>query len=149
MKNIETQILINAPIQKVWAEFVATDQYSIWNPFIKLLKGELKNGEQLSVLIQSNPNKKGMEFQPIVQSFIPLQELVWKGHLFVKGLFDGEHYFRFEEIDANRTRFIHGENFSGLLSTVLLKMIGNETEQGFQNMNIALKKLVEGRTSML
>lgn len=61
----------------------------------------------------------------------------------MKGLFDGEHYFKLEKIDDNRTRFIQGEKFTGLLSGIFFKLIGEDTKSGFNEMNFALKKKAE------
>lgn len=63
----------------------------------------------------------------------------------MKGVFDGEHYFILEEITPNQTRFIQGENFTGLLSAILMKMIGEDTRGGFISMNEALKTQVEAQ----
>ena len=71
-----------------------------------------------------------MDFKPIVLKNQFRQEFRWKGKLGMKGIFDGEHYFILEEISTKQTRFIQGENFTGLLSGLLLKMI-DEEHQGW------------------
>ena len=113
-----------------------------WNPFIKHISGSTKPGEILSVKIQPK-NKKLMKFTPKVLKNEREKEFRWLGHLFVKGLFDGEHYFQLEAISSNKTRFIHGENFSGIMSGLLLKMIGDSILEGFQAMNEALEETAE------
>jgi hypothetical protein len=65
------------------------------------------------------------------------------GKLGIKGVLDGEHYFQLKVIDSQKTELIHGENFSGILSGLLLKMIGEKTKNGFEAMNEALKIEVE------
>ncbi len=142
MRNIETPQVINAPIKEVWDAFIDFSSYPNWNPFIKSLKGKPEVGEQL-VAELSLPGKKPIIFKPTVLKAIPNQEFRWLGKLFVKGLFDGEHYFKLEKLGDNQTRFIQGENFRGLLSSVLFKMIGEETKRGFDEMNEALAKEIE------
>ena len=56
-----------------------------------------------------------MRFAPTILSVRPDRELRWLGRFFVRGLFDGEHYFLLEPLNERRTRFIQGETFSGLL----------------------------------
>ena len=63
--------------------------------------------------------------------------------MFVNGLFDSEHYFIFKKIDAEKTRFIHCKQFSGLFTGVNLKMIQKGIIGGFKAMNEALKVRVE------
>jgi hypothetical protein len=69
----------------------------------------------------------------------PNQELRWLGHFLLPNIFDGEHYFQIEPISAHRTRFIQGENFSGLLVMLAKFSIENCIRSGFIAMNQALK----------
>ena len=59
------------------------------------------------------------------------------------GLFDGEHTFRIEPLDGERSRFVHGERFTGILVGLVKGVLG-KTEAGFEQMNAALKQRVEG-----
>ena len=79
-----------------------------------------------------------MTFRPTVLCVAPERELRWLGRLIVPGLFDGEHRFLIEPLEAGRSRFIQSERFSGLL--VPLAGGGLEkTAAGFEQMNVALK----------
>jgi len=73
---------------------------------------------------------------------VPGQEVRWRGSLPIPGLFTGEHYFRLEPQAGGSTRFVHGENFSGLLLPVLGGILA-ATQQGFEAMNAALKARAE------
>lgn len=142
MKNLNTEITINASSDKVWGILMDHKSYPNWNPFIKQLSGSTTEGEYLIAIIQP-PDSKPMEFKPIVIKNIKGKEFRWLGKLFIKGVFDGEHYFILETIDAHKTRFIHGENFTGLFSGLLLSMIGDKTLRGFKAMNEAIKQQAE------
>ena len=141
MKSIRTEIIINAPIATVWNTLLDFDNYTNWNPFIHI-KGEPQVGAQLENTLFLE-GQKPQVFKPQVLEVETEKVFRWEGHLFVKGLFDGEHYFKLEAIDSSQTRLIHGENFKGILSGLILKMIGDATNKGFQKMNLALKYLCE------
>jgi len=141
-RSIKTEIVIDAQAEKVWATLLDHQSYPEWNPFIKKISGSTKEGNNLAVTIQSEGNSP-MDFEPVVLVNNKDQEFRWVGKLFVSGIFDGEHYFILEKVDGNHTRFIHGENFTGILSGILLGMIRNDTEEGFNSMNEALKKRVK------
>lgn len=141
MKHIETMIRIYAPCEKVWQILTDFESYPSWNPFIRFISGELKEGQKLQIRI-SPPNEKEMSFSPVLIRSIPGRELRWSGKLLFKGLFDGEHYFGLEEIDENTTLFVHGEYFSGLL-VGLMPSVLEQTKVGFEQMNQALKKTCE------
>lgn len=142
--RISTEIEIEAPATKVWEALVDTEAYSIWNPFIRSIRGELEIGRQIEATIQL-ANSAPMNFKPTIVAATKYKELRWVGKLGVKGIFDGEHFFILDETSSGKTVFRHGEVFSGLLSRLLLLLIGDKTKQGFGAMNIALKKKVEGK----
>lgn len=136
--HIETIIEIDAPPARVWAVLTDLARMPSWNPFIRSISGEVAAGARLDVLL-APPGKVAMRFRPTVLAVQPERELRWLGHLFVSGLFDGEHYFLLEPILDNRTRFTQGENFSGILVGVLGGMLAT-TQAGFESMNKALSR---------
>lgn len=142
MRNIKTEISINASPTEVWNILLDHEAYPDWNPFIKKISGPPQPGENLLVNIQP-PDSKAMEFKPLVLVNEKEKEFRWVGKLFVKGIFDGEHYFLLESVGPNETIFTQGENFTGILSGLLMKMIGKNTLRGFESMNDALKKKAE------
>ena len=141
-RSIKTEVVIDSSADKVWNELMAHGDYSEWNSFIKCITGSSLEGENLSVTIQ-NPGNDPLDFRPVVLVNKTNQEFRWVGKLLIKGVFDGEHYFILEQMNDNQTRFILGENFTGILSGLLLNMIARDTKHGFILMNEALKNLVE------
>jgi hypothetical protein len=114
MKNIQTEILINTDITKVWDVLMNFDGYPKWNPFITSISGEPKLGSRLTVSINP-PEGKGLTFKPTISTLDSNKEFRWKGKLGITGIFDGEHYFILESLKKDQTKFIRGEKFSGLL----------------------------------
>lgn len=141
-KQLITEVEINASKEEVWNVLMDFPSFTSWNPFIKSISGTPTQGDYISVTIKSSETDS-MNFKPLILVNEANQEFRWKGKLGIKGIFDGEHYFKLQEIDANTTKLIHGENFSGILSGTLLKMIGENTKKGFIAMNLALKNQVE------
>ena len=141
MKTIQTEIMINADVSKVWNVLMDFEKHAQWNPFIKSITGEQKVGNMLTVSIKP-ADGKGMIFKPRILTFEPKKEFRWKGKLGINGIFDGEHFFILESLNENQTRFIHGELFSGILVFVLGNML-EKTKKGFQLMNESLKQECE------
>jgi len=138
MKRIETEIIIDTDPERVWQVLTDFEKHPYWNPFIKSIKGEKTVGSKILVHLQP-PGSNGMTFKPVILKFDTNKEFRWKGQLGIKGIFDGEHYFILEKVRENQTRFIHGEVFSGILASVMGKML-NKTQEGFYLMNEAIKK---------
>ena len=143
-EKIETQILIQAPAEEVWNTLTAFKSYPEWNPFVKSLEGEVREGNTIRVRI-SPPGGKGMTFRPVVLKLIRNTEFRWRGHLLFPGIFDGEHYFKLEDQGNGTTTFIHGELFSGFLVPLFRKQLSTNTLMGFEQMNAKLKQVVEGK----
>ena len=142
MKELKSKININAPSSQVWDTLMDFQNYNAWNPFIKSISGDAITGNNLNVQIQP-PGQNPMDFQPTVLKAEKNREFRWKGKLFMKGIFDGEHYFILESVSPTETILHHGEQFTGILSGLLLKMIGKSTLEGFVSMNLALKNKLE------
>jgi hypothetical protein len=113
---------------------------SSWNPFIRSISGDLKQGARLAAEI-GPPGKAAMLFRPTVLVVRPEQELRWKGALFIPGLCDGEHYFLLEPIRTG-VLFTQGELFTGIL-VGLMRGALDGTKEGFNAMNAALKERAE------
>jgi hypothetical protein len=139
--ELRTEIEIMAPASRVWEALVDFSRYAEWNPFIPEISGELRVGAELRIVV-APPGGNEVRFQPTLLVVEPARELRWRGKLFIKGLFDGEHFMQLIELAPGRTRFIHGENFSGILVKLLGRAL-TQTARGFVFMNQALKRRVE------
>ena len=139
MKNIQTEILINTDITKVWDILMNFDNYPKWNPFITSISGEPKLGSRLTVSIKP-PGGKGMTFKPRVLAFEINKELRWLGHLLFTGFFDGEHKFELIDNGNGTTTFKQSEKFKGMF-VGLLNL--ENTQKGFEAMNEKLKEMAE------
>ena len=142
MKEIFSEIEINASAEKVWDILTDFDALSEWNPFIKSIEGNLKMDERFKVFLQL-PDSKGMTFKPKCLKAEKNKELRWIGHMLFPGLFDGEHIFIIESVEENKVRFIQRELFRGIFTTLIMKSIGEKTKLGFEAMNRALKERAE------
>jgi hypothetical protein len=141
MKEITTAIDIDVKPEAVWKVLTDFEEYPEWNPFIRSISGEKVVGRRLSARIEP-PEGRPMTFRPEVIKVDPGRELRWKGQLLIKGLFDGEHYFLLRENAGGSTRFVHGEQFSGILVGIFGRTL-EKTKRGFNMMNAALKARCE------
>jgi hypothetical protein len=145
MHKICTDIVIDTPINEVWDILTDFDNFETWNPFITKVEGKFELSSKLEVHMQL-PGTKGMEMSPVITKIEPVKEFRWLGNLWVKGIFDGEHAFRLEELENNRTRLIQCERFKGILAPLILHLIGEKTRGSFEKMNISLKNQCEKKS---
>jgi len=159
MKEIYTEIEINASARIVWNILTDFDNFPNWNPFIQKISGDLREGAQIEAFLKppknyrffgqaktnsfcKPPNSNGMKFKPKILAYKPEEELRWLGNLWIPKLFDGEHSFIIEKISENKVLFIQKEKFSGLFVPFFSGLL-KDTKSGFEMMNMALKKEAE------
>ncbi len=142
MKEIRTEIDIEASAGRVWDSLTDFPAFPDWNPFIRRISGEPKVGTKLEVLMQSS-GTRGMTFRPTVMKVERDRELRWLGHLGVPGLFDGEHIFEIEDLGPKRVRFVQRERFRGILVPLLSRSLDRDAKRGFEEMNQALRTRAE------
>ncbi len=142
MKEIFTEIKINAPANIVWDILTDLESYNQWNPFIRESKGQAVLGCRLTC----RPlfmNIILMKFHPVVSQVEPHRLFAWKGLALLSGLADGEHIFEIEKLGKNKVRHIHRMEFTGLLLPLAWPFMKRRTAAGFRLMNEALKLRAE------
>ena len=145
MRELRREIEIDAPPERVWAVLTDFAAYPEWNPFIRRISGEVREDAKLEVLIEP-PGARATTFKPTVRAVRANRELRWLGRLVLPGVFDGEHVLQIEPMDGDRSRFVQSERFSGLLVGVVKGTLA-KTEEGFEQMNVALKARVEAASA--
>lgn len=145
-QHLHTETEIDAPPERVWNILTDFAAYPDWNPFIPQITGPITVGESLDVKLQP-PGGRAMTMKPNIRAVSPQRELRWLGRLIAPGIFDGEHSFRIEPLAPNRVRFVQEEHFTGVLSSVIMRFIGDSTRRGFEAMNQALKLRAEATST--
>jgi hypothetical protein len=120
----------------VWTILTDFAAYPDWNPLITYASGNWAVGNTVAI------TAGGTKFQPKVLNFTVGKELRWKGKLFFKNIFAGEHYFLLTEKSDGTTTLVHDERFTGLLVAPFRKKLDTETRAGFIAMNEALRDRV-------
>jgi hypothetical protein len=142
VKEIRTEIDINAPPERVWSLLTDFAAFPTWNPFIRKATGEPKVGTRLDVSLGASGTKP-MGFKPRVLNADANRELRWLGRLAIPGLFSGEHIFTIEPAGPSRVRFVQREIFKGLLVPLMARSLDTNARRGFEEMNQALKEKAE------
>lgn len=140
MKEIKTEIIIQAPQAVVWKVLTDFEAYGEWNPFIISIIGKQEVGARLVTTMNSEGKER--VFKPVIKQFDGQTQFEWLGKLPL-GLFTGRHYFQLQALNPGQTQLIHGEVFGGLLRGMIMKKIGEATLGSFLEMNRALKERAE------
>jgi hypothetical protein len=141
MKQLHTEVLIDATPDQVWAVLTDFDHHCDWNPFLVRVAGVPEQGQRLTVTL-SPPDGRRITMKPVVTEVETARVFEWWGHLGVRGVFDGRHRFELHPSGAG-TRFVQSETFTGALVPLLARSLDRGTAAGFALMNGALKARVE------
>jgi hypothetical protein len=141
MRELRAEVDIDAPPDPVWEVLTDFPSYSEWNPFIIRIEGEPRARARLTVTIRP-PGRRALTFHPTVLAGEPGRELRWLGHLWVPGIFDGEHIHTIQSLDGGRSRYVQRERFRGVLVPLIGSML-EATQAGFDAMCAALKARAE------
>ena len=146
MKELRTEIDIDAPAETVWASLTDFAAFPSWNPFIRRIEGAPEVGSRLEVVLGAS-GTKAMTFRPTVKKVERNRELRWLGRVGIAGLFDGEHIFEISPNGPGRVHFVQRERFRGLFVPFLAKSLDRDARRGFEEMNRALRDRATGRTT--
>ena len=144
MREVHSEIEINASPERVWQVLTDFERYNEWNPYIVQASATLAAGQDIRMTLKlSDEKEKSAKYMLTIVK--PNQELRWQGFTYFGGLIDREHSFKIEKLEANQVRFVQREQFQGLLVPFIWKNTSISTQAGFEAMNKALKERVEGQ----
>lgn len=143
MRELYTEVIIDAAAERVFQLLVDIAGYHEWNPLIVSARGRVVTGANLDIRIRP-PGQSDQPYTVKVVSVIPDREFVWLGHMRIKGILDGMHFFEIFPEGANRVRLVHREEFRGLLVPLVWRMfLDTRMREGFESLNRCLKELAE------
>ena len=149
MPTLYAEIDINAPQSLVWEALMRKDRWRYWNTFLYDCEPSIQiaRGNELFLAMQRLEGDEETEIQPLITMLRPPSLMKWTAS--IPGL-KTEHTFELQERMPGRTRYLHRETFSGILSKVFLPFIRQDERQGLRRMAHQLKMHVEndvlGRT---
>ena len=146
MKELHTDIEIEAGPARVWEILTDFASYPDWNPFIRSIEGEPREGARLEARIEP-PGGRAMTFKPTVLTATPERELRWLGRLVAPRVFDGEHRFEIHENEPGRVTFVQHEEFRGVLVPFVRSMIEGTTLSMLERVNADLAVRVRSQAA--
>lgn len=140
MKELRTEIIIDAAPEKVWETLVDLASWPEWNPSFTP-EGKAQVGEKVELSYPSGD--KTMTLHCKVVKIEPCKELCWVYSVGAPFLFHGEHSFMLEPREGGAVHFVNRELFTGALVGTQWKNIDTSSRRAFEAMDQALKKRVE------
>lgn len=146
--TIEDQIEIDASADEVWAVLTDFDRHAEWNPYLQSLTGDTAPGGTIEIRILQANWEAPMTLPETIVRREEGRLFHWHGTIGVRGLLETDHSFEIEPLSAGRVRFIHREEFRGLLAGQLDADSQEHTRQAFRAMDVALAERVAALRSL-
>lgn len=135
-KTVKSELIINAPSEKVWQVLTDFEKYSEWNPTMQLIKGEIKEGNTVTYQFTQDEQKK-YDIPAKVVKVIPNELLNQKGGIPLVLTYNHRYIL---EPQGNKTKVTITENYNGIGVNFWNP---KEVEKAYKKLNLALKKRVE------
>lgn len=143
MREVRTEIMIDAPAQRVFQILIDVGRYEEWNPLIVSARGKVAPGEKLEICIRLR-GKPDLPYVVRILRVAPESEFVWIGRMKVKGILDGTHSFELFPVGPSRVRLVQREEFRGLLVPFVWRtFLDSRMREGFEAANRNLKEYAE------
>lgn len=149
----QAQIVINAPIEKVWAAMMDTSQYAQWNPFIIKVDnlGDVSvAGTDMKLTVrwangglQTSNEQIALVKPPFLNGNGDIEaewHYIFKGPLHTLNLVRGTRIQKLVSLSDSTTQYCTYEEFHGLLKMFVPL---SKVQDGFERHAKALKKYLE------
>ncbi len=142
MASLYAEIEINAPKKIVWQTLITKEQWKYWNTFLFDCDPakHFQQGKEVFLSVRRLPEDEETELQPVVTLIQPQVCLKWVAS--IPGL-RNEHVFELQEIGIGRTKYVHKDNFSGMLKQAFVPFIRTDELRGIRRMARELKRYIE------
>jgi hypothetical protein len=176
-RKVKAVTFIKASAETVWGLLTDLAEYPTWNRFMPFMSGDLRPGGVVRAEVRFRRGFFGLpfRFQAQVLRCDECREIRWTGKLLFRWLFSGVHSFILEPgLDpgvalgqapdhdqaaadlggvvqgpepSRGVVLVHQEELSGLLVPVIGWYMAPRMEDGFREMNEAIKVRVESQVS--
>ena len=137
-QSVSAQIQINAPIEQVWAVLADLEHYQDWNPFTYKVKSNLTVGDEVVLHVNLGPKQRVVQKQTIRQCQAP-SALDWGMVMAHPTLLKTLRTQRLTKLDASTTLYETRDQFSGLLTPLILSIYRGPIRHGFESICTSLQ----------
>jgi hypothetical protein len=140
MRSYESEALIDASPDAIWAILTDAPAYAAWDSGVERIEGAIAPGETIKVHSQANP---GRAFPVKVTDYQPGRAMTWSGGMPL-GLFRGVRTFALEPGANGSTRFHMREEYTGPMLPLIWRTMP-DLGPSFQQFARGLKARAEER----
>lgn len=141
MKEIRSEIIIKAPLKKVWDILIDLESYKTWNSFTPKIETNFKVGSEVILQVNMNPGKKLLTQKEEILWYKEMESFAWG----INKTFPvkTERAQILKALDEQRTQYITYDKFWGILTPLVMLLYKNKIQKGFDAVAQDLKNKAE------
>jgi len=139
-KSVYTEIVINAPIEKVWRELTNFKEMPTWSKSLQNIEGDFRKNGQTKVHFMDNKGKVGIYKHELIH--FEAGKLFGWSDPFILGITDN-HKYQLEKISENQTKLIQSDEANGFATLFMGNFIMNFFLKSYTEFNQTLKNRIE------
>ncbi|MCH9843920.1 MAG: SRPBCC domain-containing protein [Alphaproteobacteria bacterium] len=143
MKEIRTEIDINASVAKVWEIISNLDDWATWNKMVTGASGKITQGATLSITMRGKSEGAEHSYAPTVIECDAPKYFRFRASMGNRLMMTNYKICQLEDNNNGGTKFTHIEQFSGLMVPFIWKKMEQGVPMMLAMMNKNLKQQAE------
>ena len=139
MNEVRTEILLDAPVDRIWQLLADSSLYPQWNPLFQRASGRMNAGEQLELVV-TLPDISPFVVSPVILAVKPLSGFCWQHKLYFAWLFNWKYCSEIVLLAPDRLKFIQRSVFGGILGPIFNLGLRSSVAGGLVKMNEAMRR---------
>ena len=144
MLNLHTEIILDAPFDRVSDLLADTSLYPQWHPLFPQVSGELRVGATIVVTV-ALPEIKPFSVRATIREYTAGSRLCWRYAYRFPGLFSWTYRYEVAELERGRVKFVQDSSYSGLLAPLYHQGMKGSLQRGMLELNKAVQRWGERR----
>jgi hypothetical protein len=144
MLNLHTEIILDAPSDRVRDLLADTSLYPQWHPLFPQVSGEMRVGSAIVVTV-ALPEIKPFAVRATIRDSTVGSRLCWRYGYRLPGLFSWTYAYEVTELEGGRVKFVQDSCYSGLLAPLYHLGMKGALQRGMLELNKAVQRWGESR----
>jgi hypothetical protein len=139
LRVAETEITLEAPVERIWQLASDCSLYSGWNPLFQAGAGQMRSGERLELRVHL-PGISPFVVNPTVLVADPESRFRWRHTWLWGGLLSWEYGIELEIVASNRLTLRQRSDFGGVLAPLFNFALKGAVVNGLIALNGAFRR---------
>jgi len=139
MKEIRTEIALEAPIERIWELLSDFSLYPHWNPLFEKVTQSAVSGDIFELVVHL-PEIGPFTVKPKLLKLEPKSKFWWQSKLLFDGLLTWTFCCELEVHSPDRLKFIQRSQFKGLLAPIFDFGMTTSVTSGMEQLNQAVQR---------